>query len=282
MTDDAVPLNPGLYVTATPIGNLGDMTYRAVKVMKSADLILCEDTRQTAKLCNAYDIKTPRMVYQDHNAARVRPDILKRLKDGAAICLVSDAGTPLIADPGYKLVREARDDGIKVFPVPGASAVTAALSAAGAPSDRFTFGGFPPPKPTARQNFFRTFSDMPGLLIFYETGNRLAVSLEDMHAVFGERECIIARELTKVHESFERGALSEIAQQFAAAAPKGEIVVLVLPKPAEPPGEGEIDAFLTDALQRMSVKEASAAAATALNMPKRQAYARALALRNEA
>lgn len=120
------------------------------------------------------------MVYQDHNAARVRPDILKRLKDGAAICLVSDAGTPLIADPGYKLVREARDDGIKVFPVPGASAVTAALSAAGAPSDRFTFGGFPPPKPTARQNFFRTFSDMPGLLIFYETGNRLAVSLEDM------------------------------------------------------------------------------------------------------
>lgn len=281
MIDDALPLNPGLYVTATPIGNLGDMTYRAVAVMKAADLILCEDTRQTAKLCSAYDIKTSRMVYQDHNAARVRPEILKRLKDGAAICLVSDAGTPLIADPGYKLVREARDEEIDVFPVPGASAVTAAISAAGAPSDRFSFGGFPPPKKTARQNFFRTFSETPGLLVFYETGNRLAASLEDMHAVLGERTCVIARELTKIHESFERGVLSAIAEQFAPEAPKGEIVVLIFPKPAEQPGEDEVDAFLTDALKRMSVREASASAAAVLNIPKRQAYARALALKDD-
>ena len=166
MSDDTVPLKPGLYVTATPIGNLGDMTYRAVEVMTRAELILCEDTRQTAKLCAAYDIRTPRTAYQDHNAARVRPDIIARLENGAAICLVSDAGTPLIADPGYKLVRDARAAGIDVFPVPGPSAVIAALSASGAPSDRFTFGGFAPVKTGARATFFEAFAHAPGVLIF--------------------------------------------------------------------------------------------------------------------
>lgn len=279
MSDISVPLKAGLYVTATPIGNLGDITYRAVDVMTRADLILCEDTRQTAKLCTAYNIRTPRTAYQDHNAARVRPEILDRLKNGAAICLVSDAGTPLIADPGYKLVREARAAGIDVFPVPGASAVIAALSASGAPSDRFTFGGFAPVKSGARKSFFETFKQMPGVLIFYETGNRLSESLASMATAFGDREAIIARELTKIHETFRRGALTALASEYADEPPKGEIVVIVFPGLDATPTESDIDAFLETALTDMSVKEAARAAAESLRVPRRVAYERALSLR---
>lgn len=279
MSDDNVPLKAGLYVTATPIGNLGDITYRAVEVMTRADLILCEDTRQTAKLCAAYNIRTPRTAYQDHNAARVRPEILDRLENGAAICLVSDAGTPLIADPGFKLVRDAREAGIDVFPVPGPSAVIAALSASGAPSDRFTFGGFAPTKAGARQTFFETFAHAPGVVIFYETGNRLGDSLAAMATAFGDREAIVARELTKIHETFRRGALTALADEYASAPPKGEIVVLVFPKPATALSNSDIDTFLASALTDMSVKEAASAAAQSLGVPRRVAYERALMLR---
>lgn len=279
MSDDTVPLKPGLYVTATPIGNLGDMTYRAVEVMSRAELILCEDTRQTAKLCAAYNIRTPRAPYQDHNAARVRPDIIARLENGAAICLVSDAGTPLIADPGFKLVRDARAAGIDVFPVPGPSAVIAALSASGAPSDRFTFGGFAPAKSGARQKFLDGFAAAPGVLVFYETGNRLGDSLSAMATAFGDREAIVARELTKIHETFHRGTLTALAAEYETAPPKGEIVVLVFPKATTAADENDIDAFLTTALADMSVKEAASAAAQTLGVPRRVAYERALMLR---
>lgn len=280
MEADPLTLKPGLYVTATPIGNLGDITYRAVEVMKGADLILCEDTRQTAKLCAAYGIKTPRTAYQDHNAERVRPEILDKLKAGDAICLVSDAGTPLIADPGYKLVREARDADIDVFPIPGPSALIAALSASGAPSDRFTFGGFAPAKQGARQKFFESFADAAGTLIFYETGNRLGDSLDAMTEALGEREAVVARELTKIHEEFLRDNLSALASRYSDNPPKGEIVVLVFPKPEITANDADIDAFLENALSEMSVKEAAREAADTLNIPRRLAYERALAIRH--
>ena len=282
MSQNALSFKPGLYVTATPIGNLGDMTYRAVEAMKAADLILCEDTRQTAKLCAAYDIKTPRAAYHDHNAAKVRPDILEKLRSGAMICLASDAGTPLIADPGYKLVRDAREAGIDVFPLPGASALTAALSAAGAPTDRFTFGGFPPARAAAREKFFSSFLDDPGALVFYETGPRLADSLAAMARAFGgERRASIARELTKLHEEFRSGALAELAAAYEPAAAKGEIVVIVFPQTRTAPSSEEIDGYLTDALTTKSVKDAAADAAETFGIRKRTAYDRALALKGK-
>ena len=281
MNANAIPLKPGLYVTATPIGNLGDITYRAVETLRAADLILCEDTRQTAKLCAAYDIKTRRMAYQEHNAERVRPEIIARLQNGEAICLVSDAGTPLIADPGFKLVREAREAGVDVFPIPGPSAIVAALSAAGAPTDRFSFGGFPPAKQNARRTFFKELETAPGAVVFYEAANRLGESLADMADIFGDRDAIVAREITKLHEEFHRGRLTELAAAFAEAPPKGEIVVILYPGVQKIASDAEVDAFLKKAVQGSTVKEAAAAAADAFRIPKRVAYARALALREK-
>lgn len=274
---------PGLYVTATPIGNLGDMTFRAVEILKGADLILCEDTRQTAKLCSAYGIETPRAPYHDHNAAAARPGILKKLQEGAAIALVSDAGTPLISDPGYKLVRAARDAGVKVFPIPGASAAIAALSAAGAPSDHFFFAGFLPAKAGARAKALAGLARMEATLIFYETAPRLAGSLAAMAGALGPRQAAVAREITKIHEEFREGSLDELAQHYETAPTKGEIVVVVYPpEAAEAAGEADIDEFLVRALASMSVKEAAGAAADALAVPRKEAYARALALKASA
>ena len=278
MSDSLRP-EPGLYVTATPIGNLADMTFRAVEVMKGADLILCEDTRQTAKLCAAYGIETPRAPYHDHNAAKVRPGIVKKLQEGAVIALVSDAGTPLISDPGYKLVREARDAGVKVFPIPGASAAVAALSAAGAPSDRFLFAGFMPAKPGARAKALAAFARVDATLIFYETAPRLADALAAMAGAFGPRRATVARELTKLHEEFREGRLDDLAKHYETAAAKGEIVIVVFPPEVAAAGVAEIDEFLAAALETMSVREASAAAAEALSAPRKEVYARALALK---
>ncbi|MEX0644852.1 MAG: 16S rRNA (cytidine(1402)-2'-O)-methyltransferase [Parvularculaceae bacterium] len=270
-------LEPGLYVAATPIGNLKDVTYRVIEALKEADLILCEDTRQTAKLCAAYGIATSRAPYHDHNADRVRPAILKKLEAGARICLVSDAGTPLISDPGYKLVREARDRGVNVIPLPGPSAAIAALSAAGAPTDRFLFAGFPPAKTAARETFFRDLARLETTLVIYETAPRLAESLAAMAKAFGERRASVARELTKIYEEFREGDISELAAHYAATPPKGEIVVVIHP-PArhEAASEADIDAFLARALDDMTVKDAAAAAAQALKVPRKEAYARAL------
>ncbi len=279
MIDTTKTLKPGLYVTATPIGNLGDITYRAVETLKAADLVLCEDTRQTAKLCAAYGIETPRAPYHEHNAARVRPEIMKKLKGGAAICLVTDAGTPLISDPGYKLVREAAGEGVDVFPIPGPCAAIAALSAAGAPSDAFFFAGFPPSKSGAREKALTALKETYGTLVFYETGQRLAASLAAMAEAFGDRAAVVARELTKLHEEFRRGSLRDLADHYAASPPKGEIVILVHPPEPAQADEGALDAYLTDALQSLSVKDAAREAASALGVPKRQAYERALELK---
>ncbi len=282
MTDTPLHLEPGLYVTATPIGNLGDITYRAVETLKAADLIICEDTRHTAKLCAAYAIKTPLKPYHEHNAARVRPGIIKKLQDGAAMCLVSDAGTPLISDPGYKLVREARDAGVAVTPLPGASAAIAALSAAGAPSVHFLFAGFAPARTVARDKAFAAVAEVAATLVFYETGPRLCACLEAMAAAFGNRRAVVARELTKLYEDFREGHLSELATSYKDAPPKGEIVVLVFPPETKPVTAETLDRFLKDALETMSVKDAAAQAATVLGAARNSAYARALQLKGNA
>lgn len=274
-------LVPGLYVIATPIGNLADITLRALDTLKSADLVLCEDTRVTAKLFAAHGVKTPLRPYHDHNAAEARPEILARLAGGAAIGLVSDAGTPLVSDPGYKLVRAARDAGVAVFTVPGASALLGALSIAGAPTDRFLFAGFPPSKPGQRAHWLEGLSTVAATLVFYETGPRLAASLAAMAAAFGDRKACVARELTKLHEETREGGLEHLATAYAEEpAPRGEIVIVVHPPQAAPAGEADIDSALEDALDALSVKDAAATVAAALGAPKRVVYARALALKN--
>ncbi len=278
--NESLTLEPGLYVTATPIGNLGDITYRAVKTLKSADLILCEDTRQTAKLCAAYGVKTLRSPYHDHNAARVRPGIVKKLQDGAAICLVSDAGTPLISDPGFKLVRDAREAGIAVFPIPGPAAAIAALSAAGAPSDQFYFAGFLPSKSGARDKALEAVAAINSTLIFYETAPRLAASLTAMVAALGDRRAVIARELTKIHEEFRDEKLSVLAARYGSAPPKGEIVIVIFPSEKRAATTADLDSFLKEALHEMSVKEAAAKAAAELGVARNEAYARALQVKN--
>lgn len=273
-------LQPGLYVAATPIGNLKDVTYRVVEALAAADRILCEDTRQTAKLCAAYGINTPRAAYNEHNADKVQPEIIEALKGGGAICLVSDAGTPLISDPGFRLVRAARDAGVKVIPLPGPSAAIAALSASGAPSEKFLFAGFPPTKDEARFSFFKSLSAIEATLIFYEGPSRLGESLGAMRDAFGDRRAVVARELTKLFEEFDEGSLGALAAKYAATPPKGEIVVIVHPPgPAEAATSSDIDAFIAAALASMSVKDAAAAAADALGVSRKAAYERALALK---
>ena len=280
MTRAEKPLEPGLYVAATPIGNLGDVTFRVVAALQGADKILCEDTRQTAKLLAAYGVKTPMSPYHDHNADRVRPGILAALREGARFVLVSDAGTPLISDPGAKLVRAARAAGVAVRPLPGPSAFVAALSAAGALTDRFMFAGFPPPKAEARRKFFAELAPVKASLVFYESPQRLGDSLAAMASAFGARRAVVARELTKIHEEFVEGALADLAARYGAGEPKGEIVVIVDPPADEiAPAAEDVDAFLIAALRTQSLKEAAAAAADAFSIPRKDAYARALALK---
>lgn len=280
MTRAEKPLDPGLYVAATPIGNLGDVTFRVVAALKGADRVLCEDTRQTAKLLAAYGVTAPMSPYHDHNADRVRPGIIAALQEGARFVLVSDAGTPLISDPGAKLVREARRAGVAVHPLPGPSAFVAALSAAGVATDRFLFAGFPPPKAEARRKFLAGLAGIPANLIFYESPQRLSASLAAMTEAFGARRAVIARELTKIHEEFVEDALPALAARYALQAPKGEIVVIVDPPAEEPAAAPEdVDAFLVRALETQPLKDAASAAADAFGLPRKEAYARALALK---
>lgn len=276
-------LEPGLYVAATPIGNLKDVTYRVIEALSAADAIYCEDTRQTAKLCAAYGVKTARRAYNEHNAERVEEEIIAALRSGAAICLVSDAGTPLISDPGARLVAAARAAGVKVFPLPGPSAVIAALSASGAPSERFLFAGFAPSKAEARLSLFKALAANEATLVFFEAPSRLAASLAAMAEVFGDRKAVVARELTKIHEEFASGSLADLAARFQAGPVKGEIVVIVHPPDAiAPPSTAEVDRFLESALADMSVKDAAAAASDAMGISKKSAYERALQLRRGA
>ena len=279
MLDDA-PLAPGLYVVATPIGNLRDITLRALDVLAACDLVLAEDTRVAAKLLSVFSLSKPLDRYDEHGAERTRPKAMAALAEGARVALVSDAGTPLVSDPGYRLVREAAAAGHAVFPIPGPSALLAALSAAGLPTDRFLFAGFPPPKSAGRRAFLAELAGIRATLAFFEGGSRLADSLADMAAVLGEREAVVCRELTKLYETIYRGSLSELAADPRFEAPKGEIVVLVGPGRETEATAEDADAALRDALSRLKPADAAAEVAKALGLPRRDLYKRALALKN--
>jgi 16S rRNA (cytidine1402-2'-O)-methyltransferase len=279
----APPLPAGLYLVATPIGNLRDVTVRALEVLAAADLIACEDTRVTRKLLDRYGIATPLSSYHEHNAAQARPRLLARLSEGAAIALVSDAGTPLVSDPGYKLVREAWASGASVTAVPGASAVLAAVTLSGLPSDRFFFEGFLPAKETARRARIAELKRIPATLILFETGARIAASLADLAAGLGAREAALCRELTKLHEEVRRGDLTTLAREAAQASePRGEIVIVVAsPEPQAEVTAVDLDSLLRQALDRVSLKEAVAEVATVTGASRREVYQRALALDKE-
>jgi 16S rRNA (cytidine1402-2'-O)-methyltransferase len=277
------PLEAGLYVVATPIGNLRDITLRALDVLAAASCVYAEDTRVTRKLLDAYALKTRLGAYHEHNAEAARVEILAALARGASVALVSDAGTPLISDPGFKLARAVIEAGHRVFPIPGASALLAGLVVSGLPTDRFLFAGFLPPKQAARRTELAALADADASLVFYESGPRLAESLADMAEILGPRPAAVARELTKMFEETRRQTLTALAAHYAeAGAPKGEIVVIVGP-PAEAGevSEEALDAFLLRALPR-GVKEAASEAAKALRVPRKRAYARALALKDQA
>ena len=279
-------LPAGLHIVATPIGNMADITLRALDVLRAADLIACEDTRVTGKLTARYGIATRRFAYNDHNAEQVRPLLLERLRRGERVALVSDAGTPLVSDPGYKLVRAVIEEKLPVTFVPGAAAPLAALALSGLPADRFLFAGFPPPRQAARRTLLAELAAVPATLILFESPHRLADSLADMADVLGERRAVVARELTKRHEEVRRDTLAALARHYAASgAPKGEIVVVIAPPDvaAQEAAEGEatLDARLRTALAGASLRDAAAAVAAATGLPRRQVYARALALMAE-
>lgn len=273
-------LTPGLYLVATPIGNLRDITLRALDVLSGVDLVLCEDTRVAGKLLAAHGISAKLERYDEHVSERTLPGILRRLAEGGKLALISDAGTPLVSDPGYRLVGAASAQGSSVFPIPGASAALAALTVAGLPTDRFLFAGFPPPKSAGRLGLFESLIAVRATLIFYESGPRLRASLKDMAAVFGPRDAAVARELTKLHETVIRGPLPDLAADPRLDAPRGEIVVLVGPGAAEAASEAEADAALAEAVARVGPAQAASEVAKALGLPRRALYARALALRD--
>lgn len=278
-TVQARRLDTGLHVVATPIGNLGDITVRALETLAGAGLIACEDTRMTRRLLDRYGIATPLVPYHDHNGASMRPRLLAKLAAGEAVALVSDAGTPLVSDPGYKLVVEAAAAGFRIHPLPGASAMLAALVTAGLPTDRFLFDGFLPQKGGQRRNRIAELKALPSTLVLYETGPRLAESLADLAEGLGDRPAAVCRELTKAFEEVRRGPLSQLAAHYAAAgAPKGEIVLVIGPPLEEPAADDDVDAALTRALAEHSLKDAVAAVTAATGRPKREVYARALAL----
>jgi 16S rRNA (cytidine1402-2'-O)-methyltransferase len=242
-------------------------------------VIACEDTRVTGKLLGRFGIDRPTLPYHDHNAERMRPQLLERLARGETVALVSDAGTPLISDPGYKLVREAGAAGIAVTAIPGASAPITALVLSGLPSDRFLFAGFLPPKSGARRATLAELGSVPATLLLFETGPRLAESLADCLQVLGDRAAAVARELTKLHEEVRRGTLSELSQHYReAGAPKGEIVLVIGPPETSTQAPMDVDAALVEALPRMGIKDAATAVAAASGRPRREIYARALAL----
>jgi 16S rRNA (cytidine1402-2'-O)-methyltransferase len=273
------PLAPGLYIVATPIGNLRDITLRALDVLSAADIVLVEDTRVSGKLLSAYGLKAKLERYDEYAAERARPKILQALAQGQRVALISDAGTPLVSDPGYRLVGEAIAQGSKVIPIPGASSVMAALTVAGLPTDRFLFAGFPPPKSAARRTFLAELSPIRASLIFFEGGSRLAASLADMAAVFGPRQAMVGRELTKLYETCTRGPLDVLAATPALAAPKGEMVIVVAPQMAEAATPEDADAALTEALTRVGPAEAASEVAAALGLNRRELYRRALDLK---
>lgn len=276
------PLSAGLYLVATPIGNAADVTLRALGTLRRAAAIACEDTRTTAKLLAVHGISRPLLSYHEHNATLAGPAILTRLVAGEAIALVSDAGTPLVSDPGYRLVRACVDAGLPVVPVPGPSAVLAALSVSGLPTDRFLFAGFPPPRQAARRRFLEGLANIDATLVMLESPQRLAASLADMADVLGARDAAVCRELTKLFEEIRRAPLPDLARHYEeAGAPKGEATLVIAPPaPAEALSDTEVDALLAEALEAgETVRTAAERIADASGRPRREVYARALARR---
>ncbi|HWA69900.1 MAG TPA: 16S rRNA (cytidine(1402)-2'-O)-methyltransferase [Rhizomicrobium sp.] len=275
-------MTAGLYVVATPIGNARDISLRGLDVLKGCDVICAEDTRVTSKLLAIHGIARPLAAYNDHNAPEMRPKILARLERGEAVVLVSDAGTPLVSDPGYKLVREVIAHGMPVIAIPGASAVLAGLASSGLPSDRFVFAGFLSSRAGERKTALEELKGVRATLIFFESAQRLDDSLAAMAEVLGDRACVVARELTKLHEETRRGLLSQLAAHYAGAgAPRGEVTVLVGPPAEAAPDTAKLDAALKAALAFMPVKAAAEMIAHLTDGSRKAIYARALELKDE-
>ena len=278
----ARPLPARLYVVATPIGNLGDVSLRGLATLAAADLIACEDTRVTARLLDRYGIKAALTPYHDHNAAAARPKILARIGDGGAVALVSDAGTPLVSDPGYRLVQAAREAGFAVTAVPGASAVLTALAVAGLPTDRFFFEGFLPAKDVARRTRIAELARMPATLVLFESGPRVAAALAALADGLGDRPAAVCRELTKLHEEVRRDGLAALARDYAAGEEtRGEFVLVIAPPQAAAVAPETVDELLRDALRTQSLRDAVGAVAAATGEPRGEVYRRALALAKE-
>jgi 16S rRNA (cytidine1402-2'-O)-methyltransferase len=278
-------LAPGLYLVATPIGNLEDVTRRAERVLATADLVACEDRRVTSRLLRHLGLRRPLDLYHEHNAERVRPGLLARLRAGQSVALVSDAGTPAISDPGHKLVREAVALGVAVHPIPGPSAPVAALVASGLPTDRFLFQGFLPTRPAGRRRVLAELASVPATLVLFESPQRLAGTLADAATVLGAgRRAVVARELTKLHEEHRRGTLADLAAAYAASGPpRGEIVVVVAPPEAAPTVQDDatVDDLLREALRSGKPRVAAGAVAAATGRTANELYRRALALARE-
>jgi 16S rRNA (cytidine1402-2'-O)-methyltransferase len=278
----ARPLQPALYIVATPIGNLGDITLRALHVLAAAGIVACEDTRVSAVLLRHYGISARLVAYHDHNAEKQRPKLLAALAAGESVALISDAGTPLVSDPGYRLVAAVREAGHDVVPIPGASSVLAALVVAGLPSDRFLFAGFLPPKHTARVKRLEELAPVPATIVFFETGPRLGAALADMAVALGTREAAVARELTKAFEIVRRGTLAALAEEFADKPPKGEIVIVVGPPAAPATSHEDADRILLELMREKSLSEAASEASELTGLKRNDLYRRALALKSVA
>ncbi len=274
------PLAPGLYIVATPIGNLGDLSPRAAAVLARADVLAVEDSRVTGKLLNHIGVKRPMLAYHDHNADALRPSLVARM-GSESVALASDAGTPLISDPGYKLVRDARAAGHAIVTIPGPCAAIAGLTLAGLPTDRFLFMGFLPAKPGARDTAIAEVAHVRATLVFYESGPRLAATLSALAEGLGEREAAVAREVTKLHEECVTGTLVELAERYADAPPRGEIVLMIAP-PGTRESVFDPDAALIEAMARLPVGRAASEVATASGLDRRALYTRALELKGAA
>ncbi len=274
-------LGPGLYLVATPIGNLGDITLRALAVLARADVIYCEDTRHSRTLMQHFSLRAPLKSYHEHNAAAQRPRIMEELAAGARVGLISDAGTPLVSDPGYKLVREALAAGHAVASLPGASAVLTALSQAGLPSDAFFFAGFLPPRSAARQARLESLKRIAATLVFYEAPSRVADTLADLDSVLGPRHAAVTRELTKLHEEVMRGDLKGLAARVAQQPARGEYAIVVGPPQQLEASDQAIETALSDALQDMRLKDAAKAVADALGVARNRVYDIGLKLKGE-
>lgn len=273
-----------LYIVATPIGNLEDITFRAVRTLKEADLIAAEDTRHSRKLLTHFGIGTPLTSYYDHNQSLKGERILATLQEGKSVALISDAGTPCISDPGYQLVRDALAQGVKVVPIPGACAAISALSAAGLPTDSFTFAGFPPNREGKRRSFLASLVNAHGTVVLYEAPHRLAATLADITAIMGERQVVVARELTKLFEELLNGTSSQVMTLVQDGRERGEVVILIAPADegsAKAEGPSPEEQLKTALAKGHTVKEAAALVAAATGLPRRELYAQALLLRKK-